>query len=132
LPIWSPLVDRSKLQTLANYTKKYGVITKLPNMRQLVPNSIASGLNLQGTVRNTSILLRVDGKKVTSLNAGPYTFIVTDTSKTQDFRLSGPGVSKRTSVKGTGRATWTVTLRKGTYRYSSSARRSLRGSFKVV
>jgi NitT/TauT family transport system substrate-binding protein len=132
LPIWSPLVDRSKLQTLANYTKKYGVITKLPNMKQLVPNSIASGLNLQGAVRNTSILLRLDGKKVTSLNAGPYTFIVTDTSKTQDFRLSGPGVNKRTSVKGTGRSLWTVTLRKGTYRYRSSVRRTLGGSFKVV
>ena len=132
LPIWSPLVDRSKLQTLANYTRKYGVITKLPNLRQLVPNSIASGLNLQGAVRNTSILLRLDGKKVATLNAGPYTFIVTDTSKTQDFRLSGPGVNKRTSVKGTGRSTWTVTLRKGTYRYRSSARRALRGSFKVV
>jgi len=132
LPIWSPLVDRSKLQTLATYTRKYGVITKLPNMRQLVPNSIASGLNLQGAVRNTSIFLRLDGKRVTSLNPGPYTFIVTDTSKTQDFRLTGPGVNKRTSVKGTGRATWTVTLRKGTYRYRSSVRRTLRGSFKVV
>jgi hypothetical protein len=107
------------------------VITKLPNMRQLVPNSIASGLNLQGAVRNTSIFLRLDGKRVTSLNPGPYTFIVTDTSKTQDFRLTGPGVNKRTSVKGTGRATWTVTLRKGTYRYRSSVRTTLRGSFKV-
>lgn len=131
LPIWSPLVDRSKLQTLATYTRKYGVITKLPNMRQLVPNSIASGLNLQGAVRNTSIFLRLDGKRVRSLNPGPYTFIVTDTSKTQDFRLTGPGVNKRTSVKGTGRATWTVTLRKGTYRYRSSVRTTLRGSFKV-
>ncbi len=37
LPIWSPVVDRGKLQTLANYARKYGVITRMPNMRQLVP-----------------------------------------------------------------------------------------------
>ena len=65
-----------------------------------MPNSIASGLNLQGAVRNTSILLRLDGKKVATLNAGPYTFIVTHASKTLGLRLSGPGVNKRTSVKG--------------------------------
>jgi len=55
---------------------------------------------------------------------------VTDNSKTTGFRLSGPGVSKQTSVKGTGRSTWTLTLKKGKYVYSSithpSRRRVLR------
>ena len=44
---------------------------------------------------------------------------MTDNSKTTGFQLAGPGVSKRTSVKGTGRSTWTVTLKKGKYVYSS-------------
>jgi NitT/TauT family transport system substrate-binding protein len=131
LPIWSPLVDRSKLQTLANYTRRYGVITKLPNMKQLVPNSIASGLVLQATVQGRRLLLRLDGRVVTKLNVGPYTFVVSDNSRKHNFTLKGPGVNKRTSVKGTGRSTWTVSLRKGTYRYWSSARPGVKKSFTV-
>jgi NitT/TauT family transport system substrate-binding protein len=131
LPIWSPLVDRSKLQTLANYTRKYGVITRLPNMRQLVPNSIASGLVLQGTVQGRRVLLRLDGRVVTRLNVGPYTFVVSDNSRRHNFTLKGPGVNRRTAVKGQGRSTWTLNLRKGTYRYWSSARPGVKKSFRV-
>ena len=47
--------------------------------------------------------------------------IVTDTSTSQGFRLVGPGVSKVTSVKGTGKTTWTLDLKKGVYTYSSPA-----------
>jgi NitT/TauT family transport system substrate-binding protein len=131
LPIWSPLVDRSQLVQLAKYSKEYGVISTLPNMAQLVPSSIASGLVLQGVVGGSTIGLRLEGKRVTSLNAGKYTFVVFDRSAKQNFRLDGPGVHKQTSVRGTGRATWTVTLKKGTYRYGSSGKGGLRRSFKV-
>jgi NitT/TauT family transport system substrate-binding protein len=131
LPIWSPLVDRSKVQKLAGYTKKYGVITKLPNIKQLVPNSIASGLVLQGTVSGRRISLKLDGKAVTKLNVGPYTFVVTDTSKKQNFRLKGPGVNKSTPLKGRGRTTWTVNLRKGTYRYWSAGKPRAKRRFTV-
>jgi NitT/TauT family transport system substrate-binding protein len=132
LPIWSPLVDRSKLQSLASYTRKYGVITRLPNMRQLVPNSIASGLVLQGTVQGRRLLLRLDGRPLTRLsNPGPYTFVVSDSSRRHNFVLKGSGVNRRTSVRGTGRSTWTVNLRRGTYRYWSSARPGVKKSFRV-
>jgi spore coat protein U-like protein len=131
LPIWSPLVDRAKLGELARYMKEYGVISQLPNLTQLVPSSIASGLVLQGIVGGTSITLRLEGKRVTRLNPGRYTFVVFDRSAKQNFRLNGPGVHKQTSVRGTGRTSWTVTLKKGTYRYSSSARVSLKRTFKV-
>jgi hypothetical protein len=131
LPIWSPLVDRSQLVQLAKYSKEYGVISTLPNMAQLVPSSIASGLVLQGVVGGSTIGLRLEGKRVTSLNAGKYTFVVFDRSAKQNFRLDGPGVHKQTSVRGTGRATWTVTLKKGTYRYGSSGKGGLRRTFKV-
>jgi NitT/TauT family transport system substrate-binding protein len=131
LPIWSPLVDRSKLQALANYTRKYGVITRLPNMRQLVPNSIASGLVLQGTVQGRRVLLRLDGRVVSKLAPGPYTFVVTDNSRRHNFRLVGPRVNRQTSVKGTGRSTWTLNLRAGVYRYWSTARPGVRKTFRV-
>jgi len=58
---------------------------------------------------------------VTSLKAGKYTIVVSDGSATRAFKLVGPGVSKSTSVKGTGRALWTLTLKRGTYKYSSGA-----------
>jgi NitT/TauT family transport system substrate-binding protein len=131
LPIWSPLIDRRKLQQLANYSRKYDVISKLPNMKQLVPNSIASGLTLQGTVQGRRVLLRLDGRTVKKLAVGPYVFVVTDNSKTQNFVLKGSKINRRTSVKGRGRITWTVNLRKGTYRYWSSAQPRAKKSFKV-
>jgi NitT/TauT family transport system substrate-binding protein len=131
LPIWSPLIDRRKLQQLANYSRKYDVISKLPNMKQLVPNSIASGLTLQGTVQGRRVLLRLDGRTVKKLAVGPYVFVVTDNSKTQNFVLKGSKINRRTSVKGKGRITWTLNLRKGTYRYWSSAQPRAKKSFKV-
>ncbi len=131
LPIWSPLIDRRKLQQLATYTRKYDVISKLPNMKQLVPTSIASGLTLQGTVQGRRALLRLEGRTVKKLAVGPYVVVVTDNSKTQNFVLKGSKVNKRTSVKGRGRITWTVNLRKGTYRYWSSAQPRAKKSFTV-
>jgi NitT/TauT family transport system substrate-binding protein len=132
LPIWSPLIDRDKLLTLARYAKEFGVISTLPNMAKLVPGTISGGKTLQGAVGERFILLRQDGKAVTRLKAGRYTFVVTDSSKTQNFRLIGPGVNKATSRKGTGRTTWTVTLRRGVYTFSSSGRASLKKTFRVV
>jgi hypothetical protein len=119
LPIWSPVVDREKLVELAKYTKEFGVISTLPNFTSLIPSSIASGKTLQGTLGSNFVTLRLDGHVVSKLPAGKYTFVVSDTSKTQSFRLKGPGVSKSTSAKGTGRSTWTVTLKKGKYTYSN-------------
>jgi len=122
LPIWTTIVDRAQLLKLAGYAKKYGAISSLPNFTQLVPSSIEGGKTLQGTVGDKFITLRQDGRIVTELRAGKYTFVVTDNSKSQNFQLVGPGVARKTGVPGTGRATWTVTLKKGTYRYSSQGR----------
>jgi hypothetical protein len=131
LPIWSPVIDRDKLSQLARYSKEFGVISTLPNLTQLVPSSVTGGKTLQGTVGNRFIALRLDGVGVKTLKPGRYTFVVTDTSKTRNFRLVGPGVSKSTSVRGTGRATWTVTLKRGTYTFSSGGRPVLKRAFRV-
>ena len=132
LPIWSPLIDRNQLLQLARYSKDFGVINTLPNLTQLVPSTVAAGKTLQGTVGRRFIVLRQDGKPVARLRAGRYTFVVVDSVNTQNFRLRGPRVSRSTSVRGIGRSTWTLTLRRGVYTYTSSARPSLKRTFRVT
>ena len=73
------------------------------------------------------------GKKVTKLKAGKYTVVVKDIAKTHDYHLKGPGVDKKTPVKGKGTFTWHLTLKKGTYRYVCDPHKALMtGSFKVT
>jgi NitT/TauT family transport system substrate-binding protein len=132
LPIWTPLIDRAKLRQLARYSKDFGVITKLPNLNQLVPRSVTGGKTLQGTITRRTIRLLLDGKPVKTLPEGEYTFVVSDRSKTASYRLRGPGVNKRTPLKGVGRYTWTLSLRPGRYTYSSIGAPALKRRFRVV
>src|SRR6266498_2958304 len=132
LPIWTPLIDRAKLRQLARYTKDFGVITKLPNLTQLVPRSVTGGKTLQGTITTKAIKLLLDGKTVKALPEGEYTFVVSDRSKTASYRLRGPGVNKHTPLKGTGRFTWTLSLRPGKYTYSSGGNPAFKRTFRVV
>ena len=132
LPIWSPLADRAQLAALARYAREYDVITTLPNLALLVPSSIAGGKTLQGQVGNRYILLRQDGRPVTRLAAGRYTFVVQDTSRTQAFKLNGPGVKRTTSRTGTGRSTWTLALRRGTYTFSNSGKPLIKRTIRVT
>lgn len=78
------------------------------------------------SVRTTS------GARARSVAAGRYRITVRDTTRTQNFHLVGPGINRKTTVRGISRPTWTVTLRRGTYRYRSDASRRLRGTFRVV
>jgi NitT/TauT family transport system substrate-binding protein len=132
LPVWSSLIDRRQLLLLAQYTKKFGVITTLPNMAALVPASIATGLTLQGTVTGNAIGLKLDGKQFKSLRLGSYTFVVSDRSARQNFHLKGPGLNKSTGTRQVGRLSFTTKLAKGRYTYASDANPSLRGSFTVA
>lgn len=68
---------------------------------------------LVGTVGpGFTITLKKSGTKVTKLKAGKYAITVNDLSGIHNFHLTGPGVNKKTSVGGTGKTTWTVTLQK--------------------
>jgi plastocyanin len=51
------------------------------------------------------------------VKAGTYTIIVHNKSNIHNFHLTGPGVNKRTSLGKVYTATWTVTLKKGTYKF---------------
>src|SRR6185436_20835883 len=87
LPVWSSLIDRRQLVQLAKYAKEFGAITTLPNLTKLVPASISTGLTLQGTVSGRAISMRLDGKPFRTLNAGSYTFVVSDQSARQNFHI---------------------------------------------
>jgi plastocyanin len=99
------------------------------------PSAAAAPTKLVATVGpGFTITLTKAGKKVTSLKPGAYAITVNDRSTFHNFHLTGPGVNKRTTVafKGTPAKPWTVTLRRGTYRYVCDPHAlQMKGSFKV-
>lgn len=100
----------------------------------VVATSAHAKTKLIGTVGPgfTITLKSTAGKKVTTLKAGPYAIQVTDSSGSHNFHLRGPGVNKMTSVAGTGKTTFLVTLKKGTYRYNCDPHSTtMKGSFTV-
>ena len=99
-----------------------------------VPVASAAGPTLNGTVGpGYTITLTKSGKKLTTLKPGKYTIAVNDKGAIHNFHLTGPGVNKATSISGTGKQTWKVTLKKGTYKYMCDAHASImHGSFKVT
>ena len=80
-----------------------------------------------------TITLKKSGTKVSNVRAGRYSIAVNDLSRSHNFHLLGPGVNKKTSVGGTGKTTWTVTLQKGkTYRFICDPHpTTMKGSFKT-
>jgi plastocyanin len=98
-------------------------------------SALAAAPKLTGTVGpGFSITLTQGGKKVTSLKAGTYTFVIGDKSPIHSFGLDGPGGFAKdfTSVSFTGTKTFTLTLKKGTYKYYCSPHESsMFGKFTV-
>ena len=79
-----------------------------------------------------NITLKKGTTKVTKLKPGKYVITVKDLSSIHDFHLRGPGVNKATGVSKTGTVKWTVTLKKGTYKYVCDPHAAvMKGSFKV-
>jgi plastocyanin len=56
-------------------------------------------------------LTHANGAPVRDIPAGTYTIEVRDRSRLHNFRLTGPGVERRTDIADTGTVTWTVTFR---------------------
>jgi plastocyanin len=110
---------------LAVATIALGLLTVTPT-QAAVPK-------LVGTVGpGFTITLTMSGAKVAKLKAGKYSITVNDLASIHNFDLSGPGVNKKTSIGGTGKTTWTVTLQKGkTYRFVCDAHPFMKGSFKT-
>jgi hypothetical protein len=89
---------------------------------------------LNGTVGPgfTISLNTAAGKKVAKLKAGRYRITIDDRASIHNFHLTGPGVNKDSGVAFTGKKTWTVTFRKGTYNYVCDPHASgMNGKFAV-
>ncbi len=88
---------------------------------------------LVGTVGpGFTITLTKGGKKVTTLKPGKYTLLIHDKSNIHNFHLTGPGVKKTTGITSVGNKTFTITLKKGTYKYACDPHAiSMHGSFRV-
>jgi plastocyanin len=101
----------------------------------VVPSALArtSGTSLVATDGpGFTITVTQGGKKVSSLKAGTYTIKVQDKSNIHNFHLVGPGVNKTTSVGKVQTVTWTVKLKKGTYKYICDPHATImKGSFTV-
>jgi plastocyanin len=89
-------------------------------------------VKLSGKVTSKAISLKKSGTRVKSVAQGKFKVTVSDTSKTQNFHLRGPGVNKLTGIKARSTATWTLRLKQGKYTYRSDKSRKLRGSFTVT
>ena len=97
--------------------------------------SAASPQSVTGTVGpGFTIVLTKSGHKVTKLKAHtPYRFVISDRATIHDFHLRGPGVDRvLTSVGFHGTKSYTLTLKKGTYRFFCDPHASImHGSFTV-
>ena len=81
---------------------------------------------------SATITLTKGGKKVTTLKPGSYSITVNDKSTSHNFHLTGLGVNKMTTVAFKGTKKWTVTLKKGTYKFVCDPHRTfMKGSFRV-
>ena len=99
-------------------------------------SALAAPPKLIGTVGpGFTISLTQGGKKVKALKAGTYTFVITDKSGNHSYGLDGPnGWSKDfTSVAFVGTKSFTVTLKKGKYKYYCTPHESFMfGNFTVT
>jgi plastocyanin len=97
------------------------------------PPPPAPATKLSGKVTTKAISLKTSaGARVKSVAQGKFKVTVSDTSKTQNFHLRGPGVNKTTGIKARAKTTWTLRLKQGKYTYRSDRSRKLRGSFSVT
>ena len=63
--------------------------------------------------------------------AGKIKLVINDKSNVHNFHLTGPGVNVKTSVSAIGTKTFTITLKKGTYKFICDPHPFMKGSFTV-
>jgi plastocyanin len=117
--------------------RRYWLLASVAAAALAVTNigSTATAKTVKGTVGpGFTIGLSMNGKKVTKLKAGtPYRFAISDRSSSHDFHLIGPGINRvLTTVGFAGAKSYTLTLKKGSYRFQCDPHASfMHGAFKV-
>jgi plastocyanin len=100
------------------------------------PTAAAPARTVTGTVGpGFTIVLTKGGHRVTKLKAGtPYRFVIRDRAAIHDFHLRGPGTDRiLTGVDFQGTKSYTLRLKKGTYRFFCDPHAGfMHGSFRVV
>ena len=100
------------------------------------PTAAAPAQSVTGTVGpGFTIGLTKGGHKVTQLKTNrPYRFVIQDRATSHDFHLRGPGIDRvLTSVGFQGTKSFTLRLKKGTYRFFCDPHASfMHGSFRVA
>lgn len=104
-----------------------------PAVTPTLPTPASAAVRLSGAVTRTGISLTTSaGTPARSTGAGPYEITIRDGSRLDDFHLTGPGVDRRTSIRGTGTVTWRAFLRRGRYVYRSDTTPAHRGRLEVT
>jgi plastocyanin len=113
---------------------RLALVTLVAGALVIVASASAATPTLTGTDGpGFTITLKKGSTKVTSLKAGKYKIVIKDLSNIHNFHLKGPGVDKKTGVGAKGTFTWTVTLKKGTYKFICDPHAAImKGSFKVT
>jgi ABC-type Fe3+-hydroxamate transport system substrate-binding protein len=113
---------------------RLALVTLVVGALVIVASASAATPTLTGTDGpGFTITLKKGSTKVTSLKAGKYKIVIKDLSNIHNFHLKGPGVDKKTGVGAKGTFTWTVTLKKGTYKFICDPHAAImKGSFKVT
>ena len=102
--------------------------TALVAMLALALPAVAATPTYKGTV-GPGFTIKMATKPT---KAGKIKLVVSDKSDQHNFHLKGPGVDVKTSVGQKGTKTFTVTLKKGTYKFMCDPHASfMKGSFKV-
>jgi plastocyanin len=106
-----------------------GAATSLLAVIAFASPAAAAPAKLTATV-GPGFTITLDKKAV---KAGTYLITVRDRSNIHNFHLVGPGVDKKTSVAAVKTYTWTVKLKRGTYKFSCDPHASImKGTLKVT
>jgi plastocyanin len=108
-----------KITALAALTAVVALILALPALAAtpVFKGTVGPGFTIKMTTKPTK--------------AGKIKLVIADKSNVHNFHLTGPGVNVKTSVAAVGTKTFTITLKKGTYKFICDPHPFMKGSFTV-
>ena len=108
-----------KITALAALTAVVALILALPALAAtpVFKGTVGPGFTIKMTTKPTK--------------AGKIKLVINDRSNVHNFHLTGPGVNVKTSVTAIGTKTFTITLKKGTYKFICDPHPFMKGSFTV-
>ena len=108
-----------KITALAALTAVVALILALPALAAtpVFKGTVGPGFTIKMTTKPTK--------------AGKIKLVINDRSSVHNFHLKGPGVDVKTSVSAIGTKTFTITLKKGTYKFICDPHPFMKGSFTI-